>query len=585
MKYILLTLLVMQFGVFSQTFTEITSVFPAVSDGDSDWGDYDNDGDLDIVLSGMSDSLKISKLFRNDGNWTFTEIPIGLPGVQYSSVNWGDYNNDGFLDILLSGTSISGDITKIYENNSDDTFSDIGVELTGTSKGSQWGDYNKDGKLDVLLGDGTYYLNNDPTFDIFYTGLSGKCKWFDYDGDGDYDVSVDYRLVGGDNDLSTDYTRIYRNDHSIFSFFKSFKGYYNSSADYNNDGYLDFVTMGEYRDLYNYYYEWYSYLFRSDSTENYLKIDLLGRSNGSSCWGDYNNDGDLDLVTTGFYGVGDPIVHYEYYCDTRILKCYSSGSISYQLQFTGIYKSSVDWVDCDNDGDLDLFMTGLNTSTGRVLELHRNNNQVCNTVPNSPTGLDANVNGSAVVLSWNSATDNETPQEGLSYNIYIGTQSGTSDVLDPMSIISSGYRKVVRIGNAGKKNYFEINDLPAGTYYWSVQTIDNCFAGSEFAPEQSIIVTGIEEQALPFTTELLQNYPNPFNPETVIKYSLEKESHVNIRVFDIAGREVCTLVNKKQDRGFHEAKFIAINLTSGMYLYQLLVESKVTDSRKMMILK
>ena len=68
------------------------------------WGDYDNDGDLDILLTGIHFIRYDSKIYRNNGNNTFTEqTSISLTGVRWSSAAWGDYDNDGDLDILLTG--------------------------------------------------------------------------------------------------------------------------------------------------------------------------------------------------------------------------------------------------------------------------------------------------------------------------------------------------------------------------------------------------------------------------------------------------------------------------------------------------
>ncbi len=66
------------------------------------WGDYDNDGDLDILLTGDTGTEIISRVYRNDGE-TFADISAPLPGVKLGSVAWGDYDNDGDLDVLLSG--------------------------------------------------------------------------------------------------------------------------------------------------------------------------------------------------------------------------------------------------------------------------------------------------------------------------------------------------------------------------------------------------------------------------------------------------------------------------------------------------
>ncbi|MCK4979421.1 MAG: T9SS type A sorting domain-containing protein, partial [Candidatus Delongbacteria bacterium] len=84
---------------------------------------------------------------------------------------------------------------------------------------------------------------------------------------------------------------------------------------------------------------------------------------------------------------------------------------------------------------------------------------------------------------------------------------------------------------------------------------------------------------------LSQNYPNPFNPETTISYSLMNNAQVNLKVYDIAGREVCSLVDQKQNKGSHEVKFDGSMLTSGIYFYRLSVNGKAVSNKKMMLLK
>ena len=84
--------------------------------------------------------------------------------------------------------------------------------------------------------------------------------------------------------------------------------------------------------------------------------------------------------------------------------------------------------------------------------------------------------------------------------------------------------------------------------------------------------------------KLYNNYPNPFNPTTNIKYDLPKETFVAIKVYDILGREVVTLVNEKQPSGRYNIKFDASNLASGMYVYRIDAGSFV-KSHKMMLLK
>ena len=84
--------------------------------------------------------------------------------------------------------------------------------------------------------------------------------------------------------------------------------------------------------------------------------------------------------------------------------------------------------------------------------------------------------------------------------------------------------------------------------------------------------------------QLEQNYPNPFNPSTTIKYSVPEKGDVTIRVFDILGAEVATLVNVTQEAGSYEINFDASKLSSGMYIYRLNA-GNVSLSKKMMLLK
>lgn len=96
---------------------------------------------------------------------------------------------------------------------------------------------------------------------------------------------------------------------------------------------------------------------------------------------------------------------------------------------------------------------------------------------------------------------------------------------------------------------------------------------------------GIDEDNIVNKLELYQNYPNPFNPFTTINYSLAEYSHVSLRIYDIKGSEVFSLVDKVQDKGLHSVKFDAEKLSSGIYFYRLKVNNQIIANKKMMLLK
>ena len=84
--------------------------------------------------------------------------------------------------------------------------------------------------------------------------------------------------------------------------------------------------------------------------------------------------------------------------------------------------------------------------------------------------------------------------------------------------------------------------------------------------------------------KLEQNFPNPFNPTTTIQYQLPQDARVTLKVYDILGSEVATLVNEEQQPGYKEVKFNAISIASGMYIYMLQAKNYVS-TKKMMVVR
>ena len=177
----------------------------------SAWGDYDNDGDLDIVAVG---TYQPHALFRNNGDGTFTNT-ADEAGIADPRGGWGslfaDYDNDGYLDLYITRGGWSGAAeNSLYHNNGDGTFTDVthtaGVADPQSSFCAAWADYDNDGYLDLYIADGVigdgaanvlYRNNGDGTFTntaetagVADTGNSLGTAWGDYDKDGHIDLHV-----------------------------------------------------------------------------------------------------------------------------------------------------------------------------------------------------------------------------------------------------------------------------------------------------------------------------------------------------------------------------------------------------------
>jgi len=156
--------------------------------------------------------------------------------------------------------------------------------------------------------------------------------------------------------------------------------------------------------------------------------------------------------------------------------------------------------DLENDQDLDLL------ADSKLYENH-----VCNppnTAPEAPQGLQASVSNDTVVLAWQKADDLQTMQNGLTYNLRVGTTPGGNEIVSSLSD-PSGWRKIAEMGNAYQNTGWWLHNLEPGTYYWSVQAIDNSFAGGPFAPEQTFVVQPVSR-----TVHLSLFLEGLFNPAT-----------------------------------------------------------------------
>jgi hypothetical protein len=484
------------------------------------WGDYDNDGRLDLLLAGFDGvtSIPVSQLWRNTGtgftNVTDTVVP-GVPGVINGCVAWGDYDNDGRLDFLISGRTNQhpSEIVSQLWRNTGQGFSNVTASAVPglpwlMYSHVAWGDYDNDGRLDFLITGwdrvsnfsqlwrnmGGWFSNVTdtvaPGLPQIYGAISGNAAWGDYDNDG----RLDLLLTGYAGDLTNSVSQLWRNTGNGFSNVTDSvtPGLLGVSAgsvawgDYDHDGRLDFILIGNRAGQSA--YDFVSQIWRNSGTgfSNVTMIlapALPTLDFGCPAWGDFDNDGLLDFFITGRNQTLEPT--------SQLWR--NTGSGFTNMPFAGLsalWSSSVAWADYDNDGALDFITTGFSGSlgTGDIVQLWRNNTHTTNTSPTAPTGLAMTTFSNGVLQSWNAATDAETPSTGLSYNVRAGTTPGGTDLLATQANPITGFRRVPALGNAQMRHFLPLAGVTNGqTVYWSVQAVDTAFAGGPFAAETSVV--------------------------------------------------------------------------------------------------
>jgi len=134
------------------------------------------------------------------------------------------------------------------------------------------------------------------------------------------------------------------------------------------------------------------------------------------------------------------------------------------------------------------------------------------------------------------------------------------------------------VSNIQEIDYSRYNDLIIA---YSISSTGEVLRSRQMVQPVGIQQTG---NTIPYDYSLSQNFPNPFNPVTVIRYSLFENRFVKLRVYDVLGNEIATLVNEKQNAGSYSVDFNAGKLPSGIYYYTIKA-GEFTDTRKMMLVK
>ena len=311
----------------------------------------------------------------------------------------------------------------------------------------------------------------------------------------------------------------------------------------------------------------YNRLFNNNGDGTFTKITNDPIVNplfwaGGSAWGDYDNDADLDMYVGGYDGIN------------RLYTNNNNGTFT--AVDTGIvvtdanYKKGAGWCDYDKDGDIDLFVARNNFFGGNncfYKNLGNNNSWInirCVGTTSNKCGVGAkifvkaNINGTIKKQLQVITTQSGGNHSGMN-NLNPTFGLGDAAVIDSIIVIWPG-GITDRVGQTAVNQFITIKEGEG--------------------------VTNVRNNNPPAVTgyRLTGNYPNPFNPATMIRYSLPAESFVSIKVYNITGKEITTLVDELQTAGEYQITFDGKNLASGVYLLRM-TAGEFSSTIKMNLLK
>lgn len=445
---------------------------------DMAWGDYDQDGDLDLLTTGQitgGNTAYDMSLFRNDGIGNFERVPVVFPNAQPVYVDWADLDNDSDLDILLVGTFDGLEHgTHILRNDGFDQFS-VAEHNLPEGRMFRLADFNADGLIDVAWYEYSFpmriYRNDGgfqftPVMDFEFDGE--ELTWNDFDNDGLMDFSRGkylYRNTGNDQFTTID------------------MGFTNNGVsryvwgDFDSDGDDDFLRFEA---IWTYFPDGSGtadeHINMYENTGNAVFVDR-GRMNEVTSFNetatfDFDGDGDLDILLT--QGEFAPVQS-----ATQILK--NNGGWSFQKQYLhGDVRSKYSFAvaDYDNDRDPDVIISGEHLYKVTLL---KNNLIPKPQLPAVPTNVTTSVVGDVLTLSWNAATDAES--SSLRYNIYVKRDS--TYFVTPHTGFDLSTPGLPGHANAGhlRTKALDISAWPDGYYTWGVQSVDNEWNVSSFTGE------------------------------------------------------------------------------------------------------
>lgn len=431
--------------------------------------DYDNDGNLDLLLMGqggdwnISGDIKFLLLYRNMGaeeDYRFSRV-TDTGFLQYrdrgfiNPLSTGDYNHDGYTDVLVMNYQNGAHVDLYLNDGGTGRFIRQDVSFEGVSNGSvMFGDVDNDGWLDIAYsGDGgnetgivkIYRNRKDGGFeDATPEGLTGvyqgQSTLADIDGDGRLDLVCCGLRVGGSKTAALYMNRPAAAAQRIVMT-ETVCGFAGAAyatplvADFNADGRMDVVINGQASDgnfRNRFYYQQEDGTFALDTAYPVVPVNQDGGIN----MGDADGDGNMDIIAGGYIGN---------YVDTP--QSYYSSPL--RVFFNRPERAGL----------------------------------AGNTFPEAPAEVCAEQVGDEVVISWSAGSDKETAAEALRYNLYVKNETtGELFTLIPADL-EDGRLKVgtdLQTSLSASVTSYRMSLFGSGRYTVGVQTLDQSYAGSPF---------------------------------------------------------------------------------------------------------
>ncbi len=523
--------------------SSIDNAIPGLYNARFTWGDFNNDGLLDLAVIGQNDDFgNITKVYQNTGG-AFIDLNLTNKAFRYGDIKWVDLNNDGWLDLAVIGQSGAGVSFQVLINNKGVFEVNTPTGVNGLKYSNMaFGDYDNNGTLDMftsgqdLNGNARSYLyKNDGkgnfAIDQEFNQLGGMpnlsnadARFVDYDLDGDLDLIYSGTDGGGnpnggvrvntllDPKVSTNnYTNgSYNNGYTYYLNYYSQECQCNlglsmkdsrfDMGDIDGDGDIDIVEIGTARVTNNNVNTDYPQLlilrnqtvenknakygnyFSYGSIYNITAAVLDSINNGDVKLVDFNNDGLLDITVTGTDQKANPVT--KFYLNQG---GFGNFTLSKNASIPQYANSAISWGDANGDGNMDLVISG-NKTIGSSTSIYLNNQGTnTNKAPSAPANLRFIDQGQGrVLLQWDASTDDHTNPSNLYYNLKLGTKPGLSDLRVIQVNASTDQLQTPNTSLIGSNQYYI--ELPPGVYYWSVQAVDGNYTSSKFAANQRIVL-------------------------------------------------------------------------------------------------